>query len=198
MAKIEKKKVTPKKITMGGTGKKEKVSDEEVEKDVDTDVEEEDEEEQEESDNDSSDDDGSESEPAPKLKSKAQVEDELESGEDKDEDYLQQFQYKKVNNIPTIGGPLTNPDAGSKAEKMKAHLLSQKRISVLVPLDPGSDAKVPYSVTLNGYRLDIPVNTYIELPEQVVELIRQSNNQTVAALNQFRTDGNKGKQDAGL
>ena len=115
---------------------------------------------------------------------------------DIEEDYLRQYQYKKVNNIPTIGGILTDPDKGSKAETMKAFLLTQKRIATLIPLSEGSDPKILYSVTLNGYRLDLPTNTYIEIPEQVAEVVRQSNKQTLIALDQFKISGNKVKEDA--
>ena len=124
----------------------------------------------------------------------AKVKDKEVPGEQ--EDYLQQYQYKKVNDVPTIGGPLTNPDKSSKAERMKEFLLTQEKVSTMIPLDSGTDPKVPYSVNLNGYRLDLPTNTYIELPKQVSEVIRQSNNQTVAALSRDRIGGNKEKENA--
>lgn len=107
------------------------------------------------------------------------------------EDYLRQYQYKKLNGIPYLGsvaGAQTDPDKGSKAEVMKASLLLQPRIRTLIPLDPGTDPKVLSSVTLNGYRLDFPTNTYIDVPEQVASIIMESNSQTNAALNQFRTN----------
>lgn len=66
----------------------------------------------------------------------------------------------------------------------------------MIPLDQGTDPKIPFSVTLNGYRLDLPTSTYIELPEQVAEIIRNSNNQTVAALAQNRISGNSAKEAA--
>lgn len=113
-----------------------------------------------------------------------------------DEDYIRQFQYKKVNNTPQIGGVLTDPDKGSKAEIMKAALLTQRRISILIPLESGASPKVPYSVTMNGYRLDLPVQQYIDVPEQVAEKIRDANNQTIAALSRDRIDGDSAKENA--
>jgi len=112
-----------------------------------------------------------------------------------EEDYLRQYQYKKVNNVPQVGGKLTDPDKGSKAETMKAALLKQPRVHTLIPLDPGSNPKVPYSVMLNGYRLDFPVNSYIYVPQQVAEKIVQANNQTIAALGQYRVDGDAKKEE---
>jgi len=126
----------------------------------------------------------------------------ISSDEDKtpekpvEEDYIRQYQYKKVNNTPQIGGKLTDPDKGSKAEIMKASLLKQKRISILIPLESGASPKVPYSVTLNGYRLDLPVQQYIDVPEQIAEKIRSANNQTMAALNRDKIDGDEKKENA--
>ncbi len=130
-----------------------------------------------------------------RISSKNDEEEESETTNET-EDYLQQYQYKKVNDVPTIGGPGTNPDAGSKAERMKQSLLTQRRVSILIPLEPGSDPKVPSSVCLNGYRLDFPTNTYVEVPEQMAKVIMNSQSQTVAALNQNRIDGNSKKEDA--
>ena len=98
-------------------------------------------------------------------------------------DYLRQYQYKRE--MP-LGHPNSDPQSGGKAAKMKEILLSQKKVTILIPLDAGSDPKVPYSVTLNGYRLDLPVNTYVEVPEQVANVVMDSQIQTVAALNQFK------------
>jgi len=143
----------------------------------------------------------------PKLPKKEEKEDEekpqrISSAEEskakksEEEDYIRQYQYKMVNNLPTVGGVLTDPDKGSKAEIMKASLLKQRRVSILIPLEPGSSPKVPYSVTLNGYRLDLPVQQYVDVPEQVAEKIRSANQQTVAALAQDRIDGDEKKLNA--
>lgn len=129
-----------------------------------------------------------------KLRSKSQVEEEKVVEEEYD--YLRQYQYKKVNNIPTLGGIETDPDKDSKAEKMKAHLLAQPRVQTLIPLPEGSDPSIPYSVTLNGYRLDLPLNQWIFVPRQVADIIRQSHNQTVAAVDQGRIDGDSRKENA--
>lgn len=138
--------------------------------------------------------------PAPKIRStRAKKEEEDIAEGDEGYDYLQKYQYKKVNNNPVLGsvaGALTDPDKGSKAEKMKAFLLSQRKITMLIPLPEGSDPKVLHSVCLNGYRLDFPTNTYLEVPEQVAEVISKSNSQTLLALSQNRIDGNSKKEDA--
>lgn len=109
-----------------------------------------------------------------------------------EEDYLQKYQY--VRELP-LGDPSTNP-RGGKAEIMKKALLKQSKVSILIPVDSGADASVPLSVTLNGYRLDLPRNTYIEVPKHIAEVVMQSQKQTVQALNQFRTDRSKSVEEA--
>mgnify|MGYP001583112984 CR=1 FL=1 len=115
---------------------------------------------------------------------------------DSDEDYLRQYQYKKVNSIPTVGGAGTDPDAGSKAETMKAHLLAQPRVSIFIPRAEGEDATVRLSVNLNGYRLDLPKQQYLELPKQVAEVIMDSQKQQVKALQPYQISGDKAKEEA--
>jgi|GEM_PF-2858134 len=133
----------------------------------------------------------------PTKLSSQEVEDDVEYEEESgDGDYLRQYQYKKVNNRPMTGGELTDPDKGSKAERMKAALLEQESVTMLIPLPEGTDPKIPYSVSLNGYRLDFPTNTYIQVPKQVAEVISEANNQTRVALEQFKIGGNKKKEDA--
>ncbi len=109
---------------------------------------------------------------------------------------MRQYQYKKVNNVPTIGGVETDPDKGSKAEKMKAHLLAQSRVRVLVPREQGEDKSVLMSVNLNGYRLDFPKNAYVDMPEQIAEVIMKSQDQTNRALEVSRIDGDSDKETA--
>lgn len=116
--------------------------------------------------------------------------------EEVDTDYLRQYQYKKVNDVPTIGGVMTDPDKGSKAEKMKTLLLAQPKVRIIVARDPGEHGSVLMSVNLNSYRLDFPKNTYIEMPEQIAEVIMQSQAQTDAALKVFRIDGDTKKESA--
>ena len=111
-------------------------------------------------------------------------------------DYLRQYQFKKVDNIPTLGGEATNPDPGSKAEAMKKNLLSQEKVSIFVPKAETEDPKVKLSVTLNGYRLDFPKNVYLQVPLQIAEVIRESLNQQASALLPFQVNRSKATEDA--
>jgi len=89
-------------------------------------------------------------------------------------DYLRRYQVRKG----TIqGSPASDPQVGSKAERMKNHLLAQGTRSVLTP-----DQGFEQTVCLNGYRLDFPANTYVDMPVQVADLIQTSHKQKTAAL----------------
>lgn len=110
------------------------------------------------------------------------------------EDYLQIYQVRKVSNGIAQGSRQSNPIPGSKAAAMKAHLLRQDKVKIFLPKGDFNE-KVPFTVNLNGYRLDFPRNTYISVPEQIAENIVESLQQTETALKQFRVD-TKEKEDA--
>ena len=114
----------------------------------------------------------------------------------KDDDYLRQYQFKKVNDKPTIGGIETDPDTGSKAEKMKKALLEQPRVSIMIPRPEGENLSVTLSVGINGYRLDFPKQTYLSLPEQVAGVIMDSQKQLTAALQPYRVNRDTNTEQA--
>lgn len=68
-----------------------------------------------------------------------------------------------------------------KAKIMKEFLLSQPEIATFIPRDPNEDKSVEQVVNLNGYKLEIPKNTYVSLPLQVHEVIRAALEQTEKA-----------------
>lgn len=63
------------------------------------------------------------------------------------------------------------------AEKMKAHLAKQRKVNIIIPFEAGenpeSGKKVPFHVNLNGYAQDFPRGQYIEVPEQIAEIIKE-------------------------
>lgn len=107
-------------------------------------------------------------------------------------DYLKKYQYKQNCKL---GADETNPDLGSKAARMKAHLLAQPRVRTMVPLDLNEDKNSKQSVCMNGYRLDFPKNTYIEIPEQIALKLSESLKQKEEALSLNRIDGHKDKEN---
>src|SRR3990167_1467162 len=72
---------------------------------------------------------------------------------------------------------------GSKAEKMKAALALQPKVSIMIPLASGekSGRGITESVILNGYRLNIQKGVYVSVPQQVAEIIMESQRQTQMA-----------------
>ena len=94
-------------------------------------------------------------------------------------DYLRQYQVRK-GTVP--GSIKSNPKPGSKAKTMKGVLLKQEKVRIFVPREPKEDPSIKQSITLNGYRLDFPKQTYIEVPEQIAEVIMESQRQTDEAI----------------
>ena len=123
------------------------------------------------------------------------VDDNVEEKPDEQEtDYLRKYQYGKE--MP-VGHPNTDPVCGSKAERMKAHLLAQPKVRIIVQKEQGEEGTTPLSVNLNGYRLDLPKNVYIDVPEQIADLVVNSQQQKENALNDpTRIDGNEKKENA--
>lgn len=62
------------------------------------------------------------------------------------------------------------------ANIMKQHLDKQPKVRILVPFEPGVDptiaAKIPFVVTLNGYRMEIKRGVWADVPEQVAQIIQ--------------------------
>ncbi len=136
---------------------------------------------------DSQDDDPDKLEPEPeRLQPKEPAEDKAPMAESVKGDYLQQYQYKKET---PLGHITTNPSPGSKPHRMKQQLLKQPRVRIIVPRPPGEPDSIRLSVCLNRYRLDLPKQSYIEVPEQVALVIMRSQKQTDEALKPFRLDG---------
>ena len=109
------------------------------------------------------------------------------------EDYLQKYQYKKQT---LFGSVASNPAIGSKAERQKKFFLSSPKVRIFVPRKDGEDPSIKQTVNVNGYRLDFPKNTYIEMPLPVAEVIMESLKQTEAALVKNLISGNREKETA--
>lgn len=78
----------------------------------------------------------------------------------------------------------------SKAEAMKEHLAKQPKKSIIIPISKGEKrGKAIETVILNGYRYEIQKGVYVDVPEQVAEVIMNHYQQTEEALdNEFRLD----------
>lgn len=63
------------------------------------------------------------------------------------------------------------------AMKMKEHLDKQRKVAIMIPLEvgvaPEVAEKIPFTVNLNGYRFSIKRGVFVEVPEQVAEMIKE-------------------------
>lgn len=63
------------------------------------------------------------------------------------------------------------------AQKMKEHLEKQPKVSIMIPFEAGESPengkKIPFHVNLNGYMKDYPRGQYIEVPQQIADLIKE-------------------------
>lgn len=69
----------------------------------------------------------------------------------------------------------------AKATRMKENLAKQPKVKVFVPLEGKEKKGTQLPVTLNGYRVNVPKGLYVEVPEQVGQVIMESLNQTQEA-----------------
>jgi len=63
------------------------------------------------------------------------------------------------------------------ARAMKAALDKQPKVSIMIPFEAGENPEqgkqVPFHINLNGYKMDLPRGQYIEVPQQVADVIRE-------------------------
>ena len=114
-------------------------------------------------------------------------------------DCLKQYEIHRPTGRPYFelsGIAYSPPTKGSKRALMKEVLLKQPRVTFMAPRKDGEHKSVHQQVCLNGYRLEIPKNTYVRLPQQIVEVLSSSLEQTEAALNQFLIGSKQGTEDA--
>jgi|APEBP8051072266_1049373.scaffolds.fasta_scaffold19378_2 hypothetical protein len=65
----------------------------------------------------------------------------------------------------------------TKIEIMKAKLNSQPRVRIIIPKEQNEAEGAFETVQLNGYTLQIKKGVYVEVPEQVADVIMASNKQ---------------------
>jgi len=83
----------------------------------------------------------------------------------------------------------TRANRMNRIDIMREKLKAQPKVRIYIPPAPKEKAGSTFSVTLNGYRLNIPIGKYIDVPEQVADIIRDSFQQTDDAINnKYRLD----------
>lgn len=85
-------------------------------------------------------------------------------------------------------------------QKMKAHLDAQPKIKVMIPFDAGVDArvakKIPFVVNLNGYRYEIPRGVFVDVPQQIAEVVMERLESEGKIGEEYRLDRDPAKQQA--
>lgn len=86
------------------------------------------------------------------------------------------------------------------AKAMKAHLDKQKKVSIMIPFEVGENPengkKVKFHVNLNGYALDIPRGIYVEVPEQIADMVKARLESEGKIGSEWRIDRDAAKQTA--
>lgn len=86
------------------------------------------------------------------------------------------------------------------AAKMKAHLEKQPKVSVMIPLEQGVAPevaeKVPFVVNLNGYRFSIKRGVFVEVPQQIAEVVKERLESEGKIGSEYRIDRDPAKQAA--
>ena len=86
------------------------------------------------------------------------------------------------------------------AREMKAALDKQPKVSIMIPFEAGENPeaakKVPFHVNLNGYAMDLPRGQYIEVAQQVADVIRERLESEGKIGKQWRIDASASKADA--
>ncbi len=74
----------------------------------------------------------------------------------------------------------------SKAQRMKENLAGQPTVRILVPFEGTEKRGATVPVTLNGFRLNVPKGVYVDVPQQVADVLQQSTMETEEALDTER------------
>ena len=76
--------------------------------------------------------------------------------------------------IENMSIKMEEPSIGGKAYKMKRILATQPKKPFFIPLEFGEKFGATKSVILNGLRINILKNVYIDLPIQVIDVLKES------------------------
>ncbi len=106
-----------------------------------------------------------------------QVEDVDTSDEQETKPATKKQETKPASEVQTPARPMT------KAEIMKDKLSKQPKVRIFIPLEKGESKNAVETVILNGYRLNIKKGSYVDVPQQVADIIKDGYQQTIEAQN---------------
>ena len=76
--------------------------------------------------------------------------------------------------IENMSIKMSEPSVGGKAYRMKRILATQPKKPFFIPLEFGEKFGTTKSVILNGLRINILKNVYVDLPVQVIDVLKES------------------------
>jgi hypothetical protein len=100
---------------------------------------------------------------------------------------------------PVISDAEVNKIANERERNLRAAWAQEKKVTIMVPFAPDEENVKPTPIAeanINGISIRFPKNEYVELPESVAQLFKDSQRQTSQALNQMKIDGNEDKEKA--
>ena len=105
-----------------------------------------------------------------------------------------------INATERVESQKADKELKADAAAMKAHLDKQRKVSIMIPFEVGENPengkKVKFHVNLNGYAMDIPRGIYVEVPEQVADMIKARLESEGKIGSQWRIDRDPNKQTA--
>lgn len=106
---------------------------------------------------------------------------------------------------PAAGGaPLTNVNLDrvykTRAMEMKAILDAQPKVRIFIPFENGENpaqaVKLPQIVNIKGYQFTVPRGQYVEVPQQVADMIQERLESEGKAGREFLIGNDERRQDA--
>ena len=86
----------------------------------------------------------------------------------------------------------------SKVEIIRKKLAAQPVVRMYLPLEGQEKVGTTHPVIINGLRINVPKGVYVDVPQQVADILRESFQQTEDAGKAFRLDLNRGKSKEGI
>lgn len=95
----------------------------------------------------------------------------------------------KIKGLPVVKAPDVNDLSNSDQERLYAwkkeetarNLAKQDKVRIMIPLRDGEARNTYESVIINGYRMDIKKGVFVDVPQQVAEILAESYELTLHA-----------------
>lgn len=103
-----------------------------------------------------------------------------------------------LKGTPSAAMEVVRQTHSAKSLATKESLEKQPKVRMMIPLEGGEKIGVTIPVTINGHRVNVPKGVYVNVPEQIADMLMESFNQTELAGRDFRVDlrQDKAAQDA--